>query len=552
MKKRILALLLITATLLPILGCAVDAPSQAETTTTAAETAPPPPPEIILNAEGATYELIRAEFADDDVVKLVADLRTRLSALTEEATSFKISDDWVKNEEDIENDRYELLIGTTNRPQSAQAADELPGYRDFSISIIENKLCIYANSYERLKDAIEYFVDRLTFSDGKLIYAAGNYVGTYVYPMYDMMICGAPIKEFGIVIPAAASAAEKKAANDLMEYIRENSGHELDILDDSTPAKEFEILIGATNRAESANIAKEGYKIVTENKKLVISAASSAHYNAAKRALTDAFVSSAKLEAGMNISVVDSAMELFLKDNYAAGLVSDEVNLGVLAMLSSLEYFNDRMVYGSKELGEKWVYSNSGTYAKQTGYFDDMLKSSKKGGNCASPVNWALCEMGIVPKNDRFYGGSTGNFKSYSGDAEEYLAPYVEVINMYDSPVTFKELYKAGKVKAGDIFLCKHHTFVYRGDESFYAAGHDGAWHTDPTANTEDDRKAVFDNWVLAFDEVSETGEKVSGKYNANYNYKVYYIVRLRDDYVPAKYRNADGVLVDNPMVEAQ
>ncbi len=552
MKTKLIALLLVAVTLLPLFGCTVDDPGTAETTTTAAETDPPPPPEIILNADGATYKLIRAEFADDDVIALAADLRTKLSEMVGDRTAFEIGEDWVRNEEEADNDALELLVGLTNRPESKEAAEALPGYKDFSISIIDNKLCIYANSAERLSEAIEYFIKHLTVTEGKLIYADGNYVGTYVYPIADMMICETPVKEYRIVISSAATSAEKQMANDLLEYIRENSGHELDIVDDSTLAAECEIIIGATKRAESANTAKEGYKIVAENKKLVISAASSAHYNVLKRTLTEKLDAAGKLESGMNVAAVDSAMDLFLKDNYAAGLVSDEVNLGVLAMLSSLEYFNDRMVYGSTELGEKWVYSNSGTYAKQTGYFDDMLKSSKKGGNCASPVNWALCEMGIVPKNDRFYGGSTGNFKSYSGDAEEYLAPYVEVFDMYDSPVTFKELYKAGKVKAGDIFLCKHHTFVYRGDESFYAAGHDGAWHTDPTANTEDDRKAVFDNWVLDFDEVSETGNKVSGKYNANYNYKVYYIVRLRDDYVPAKYRNAEGVLVDNPMLESK
>ncbi len=549
MKKKIIALLLVAVTLLQLVGCASNTPIAENGTSAAETTAPPPPPEIILNADGATYKLIRSEDAEDAVVTLASELRNTLSELAGNNLAFKIDEDWVKNPEDADNDSYELLIGLTNRPESAQAAEELPGYKDFSISVIENKLCIYANSAERLGEAVNYFLGALTVVDGKLIYAEGNYVGAYAYPMADMMICDTPINEYKLVLPANAANAEKNAADELMKYIRENSGFELDIVDDSAPVTDFEILIGATNRAESANIAKEGYKLMTENKKLSISAASSAHYSAAQRALAEKLESTGKLEAGFDITAAASALDLFLTDNYAAGLISEEVNIGVLAMLSCLEYFNDRMVYGSTELGERWVYSNKGANAKQTGYFDDMLKSSKKGGNCASPVNWALCEMGIVPKDDRFYGGSSGEFKSYSGNARQYLAPYVEVTDYHAHPISFKELYESGEIKAGDIFLCKGHTFVYRGDETFYAAGHDGAWHTESDAPTEDERKAVFDNWVLAFDEVSQTGDKVSGKYNANYNYDVHYVVRLRDDYVPAKYRNADGVLVDNPMV---
>ncbi len=570
MKIKLIALVLAVLMLLPLLGCntqpsEVDPPittpadgsvSDTSTETTPADTSgdttPLPPADIVLNAEGATYKLIRPEVVADEIVGQAAALRIKLCQLIGNLTAFSISEDWLGRDESADNDNYELLIGLTNRPESAAAAEALPGYKDFSISVIDNKICIYANTAERMGQAIDHFLSALTVTDGKIIYSGGNYVDKYVYPLANMTICDTHVKEYSIVTPAAATSAEKLLAEALAEYIRENVGVELNMVDDTAPAGQYEILIGATNRAESANAAKEGYKITTENKKLCISAVSSAHYNVAKRDLFAALETSDKLEAGLNIAAVDSALDLFLKDNYAADIATDDVNLGVLAMLSSLEYFNDRMVYGSTQLGEKWIYSNSGKYAAQTGHFDTMLKSEKKGGNCASPVNWALCEMGIVPTNDRFYGGSTGNFKSYSGNARTYLAPYVEVFDYYKNPVPFHQLYKEGKVKTGDIFLCKHHTFVYRGNESFYAAGHDGAWHTDPTVVSDDDRQAVFDNWVLGFDQVAGSGEKVAGKYNTNYNYDVYYIVRLRDDYVPAKYRNAQGELVANPMVENQ
>ncbi len=386
---------------------------------------------------------------------------------------------------------------------------------------------------------------------GKLIYTGGDHIGTGTYTQPDMTFCGASAGEYRIIVPADADGDIMDIAESVRDHLRDTSGADLDVLPDSEPEVERELIIGYADRAECAQFKKEGYSIVSTDKKIMIAAASPAYYHAADDAFAEKLAEGGGvIPESLKLEVVDSALDFFLADNYAAGIVKDKANVAVQAMLSCLEYYNDRMVYGSTKLGEKWVYSIRGTYAKQTGTFEDQLNASNRGANCASPVNWALCEMGIVPKNDRFYGGSSGEFKSYSGNAETYLAPYVEVFDYHSSPVTFKTLYKQEKIKAGDILLCKRHTFVYRGDETFYAAGHDGAWHTDPTANTEDERKAVFDRWVLAFNEVSGSGEESSSSYNSNYNYNVYYIVRLRDDYIPAYYRNKDGTLVKNPMAD--
>ncbi len=553
MKRRIVSLLLVLITLLQFAACSSDSPTVTEATdpaSTAPETTAPIVTDITLNAEGASYTVVRPSNAKDDVIDRASTLRRYLIDLLDgDRQAIPISDDWVKDPAQTDNDNYEILVGLTNRPESESALDALPGYLDYSVTVDGNKICVTAHTVENLEKAVKYFTDNTALVDGKVIYSGKNFVSAYDYPIKDLSLCGLPAKDYVIVIPAKASDSEKKAAEALRDQLATESGALLQIVKDTEPPVDAEILIGDVDRPEIAGIAKEGYKLLTVEKKVILSVASSAYIYAAKDLMLDQIKENGKIEINTKLEVVDSAMDFFLKDNYASGLISEDVNLAVQAMLSCLEYFNDRMVYGTNNLGERWVYSNRGTYAKQTGYFDEMLVSSKKGGNCASPVNWALCEMGIVPYNDRFYGGSTGNFASYSGDARQYLTRYCEIIDMYDNPVTFKELYKAGRVQAGDIFLCKHHTFVYRGDETFYAAGHDGAWHTEADAPTEDERKAVFDNWVLAFDEVAETGNKVSGKYNTNYNYKVYYIVRLKDNVIPQYYRNKEGKLVKNPMV---
>ncbi len=510
------------------------------------ETDAPKAREVILNSDGATYKIIRSKDADDDIIKIASSLKKELADKLGEKNAIELDKDWLISGESADNDNFEILVGLTNRPESEAERAALPGYLDCSVTVRENKICIYANTSERLEAAVKFFVENTVLEGANLIYKGGKFMDVFPYPLANLAFAGNPVKDYKIIIAKDASNAEIKLAEEIRIHIAEVSGAWLEIEDDSSSETEKEFVIGKTNRSDEKT---EGYKIVSKGSKIILMAEKAAYYYAARNLLFDTLEKEGYIAEGATIENNDSAYDFFLKDNYASGLISDEVNVGVQAMLSCLEYFNDRMVYGSENLGERWVYSNRGTYAAQTGYFDTMLKSSKKGANCASPVNWALCEMGIVPKNDRFYGGSSGEFKSYSGNAETYLAPYCDYFDYSENPVTFKELYKSGKVKAGDIFLCKHHTFVYRGDETFYAAGHDGAWHTEADAPTEDERKAVFDNWVLAFDEVAGSGEKKPGSYNMNYNYKVYYVVRLKDSYIPDFYRNKEGKLVENPMV---
>lgn len=244
-------------------------------------------------------------------------------------------------------------------------------------------------------------------------------------------------------------------------------------------------------------------------------------------------------------NVNNLAIDSFRRNSYTGNLKNCKaLSVGVLAFLGCCEYYNDRLLFGI-ENGEKWVYSNSRNYVPQTGYFDDMLKGSGLGANCASPVNWAFIDLGIIPPECRFWGGNKdGNF--YFARFEKvcsYLSDACKLYN-FNEGIKFAELYKSNKIKPGDIFLCNGHTFIYRGNESFYAAGHDGAWHHDITAPTEDAKKAVFDNWVLKFNETSQYGKISDDEFNLNFNYTIYCLIRIKDDYTPEYYRNRSGELV--------
>ncbi len=537
MKKIIVALLLTILLLMQLAACKTDK-TPADTTTITPETTVPQPVEIVLNSKDTLYTIISSEDASEEVEAIASGFwKSMFSASLSQRLQIDV--DWVQNKEDADNDNYEILIGETNRPETAEAKELLNTYLDYAISVSGNKIAIIANTAERLADAVDYFKTQLTVTDGTLKYIGkSQIVSTWdKYEYANMSICGNSIADYNIIVSKTANAAEISVANDLVDLIANNVGCVLNVLDDTTAATDKEIIIGKTSRPETASEIK-GSKISTVGKKLVIQAQASAYYHSAKSELFKLITENKGIIAeGLDISVTNSAFDFFLADNYASGIIKDEVNLGVQALLSCCEYYSQRLLDGTKN-GEKWVYSNSSTYVPQRGTFDSMIERKMFGANCASPVNWAFMDMGIMPTNQRFYGGSTGGFAG-TDEAYGYVSEVCEIYNYHSDPIPFKQLYNEGKIKAGDIILAVHHTYIYRGDQTFYAAGHDGDWHTDPTAETEDKRKAVFENWIC--DMYSNTNYK---------DYEVHYLIRFKDDYVPEYYRNHNGEVVKNPMVE--
>lgn len=214
--------------------------------------------------------------------------------------------------------------------------------------------------------------------------------------------------------------------------------------------------------------------------------------------------------------------------NFAAGAVTQDGNPGVTALQSCCEYY-DRVLCDAIARGEKWVYTNSNEYAPQQTSFQEMVDSGKHGANCAMLSNWAFMDIGIMPFGARFWGGRDCTFVHY-----EDLRPLIDAaceVTHYPEGIRFAELFETGEVKAGDVFLAKGHTYVYRGDRSFYASGFDTPWHPDESVPTEDHRHGIFERWIVPMEQSS------------NIRSTAYFRIRIRDDFVPLRCRNRAGEL---------
>ena len=235
--------------------------------------------------------------------------------------------------------------------------------------------------------------------------------------------------------------------------------------------------------------------------------------------------------------------EYFRMNCYASErYLDDTMNDAVVAMLGCAEYYNDVLLQCVAE-GDKWVYSNDNTIVRQSGYFETMLADVRRhGANCATLSNWAFQDIGIVPEKGKFFGYSDDTIHGYHTEINKkcYKDPIdaaCEVLDLISEKKTFKQLYEEGRVKPGDTFFLHGHTFFY-GNGYFYATGHDAVWHEDLKARTEDSRHAVFDNFKVPLTECTDYTETKK---------TVNFIFRAKDSFIPLKYRDRTGALVDYP-----
>lgn len=207
---------------------------------------------------------------------------------------------------------------------------------------------------------------------------------------------------------------------------------------------------------------------------------------------------------------------------------------GPEAIVACGNYYNS-VLEKAVENGEKWVYSNSSKYVAQSGTFEKMLAGKIRGGNCASIANWAYRDMGIISNSEKFYGDGNGyirNYNSGSKNLKSKLDKYCTVIN--GKKKSFGSLMDDGKIEVGDVIIGIGHTYIYRGNGTVFASGHDAKWHKDRSVKSDDSNKAVFESWV----------RKYKGTYDERF--KVHYIIRVKDSFVPKYYRDEDGNLVKN------
>ncbi len=189
----------------------------------------------------------------------------------------------MKNSADTEDgtDKYEILLGRTNRPESAQARNHLidnAGGRvnDFIICTIGKKIVIDAMSLDALQAACDYFANNFAKPEG--VAGGIKYINVTEGNFPEATVNGAKIGKFAFVrtrfnMPYVVQNSLLEANKTLTEKV----GYCLDIVEDHKAAAEYEIIVGGANREGVTAIAnKDEYSITVSGKKVYLNGGSTA------------------------------------------------------------------------------------------------------------------------------------------------------------------------------------------------------------------------------------------------------------------------------------
>ncbi len=202
----------------------------------------------------AGYKLIRPSDASKQIVSAAVDMRKTLEGVSENIT---IGDDWIKSGEELPAKALEILIGETNRPESAEACEGLLA-GDFVLKYCaeSGRIVICGGSDEATIKAIEHFLEYCV-KDG-MVECSLSYLSAGQYAVSECILNGKNIEEYVIAIPKNADADEKYAAQLITDAVNEKTGISLGVAKDSDNPEGALILVGNTSKTPETFTSLKG------------------------------------------------------------------------------------------------------------------------------------------------------------------------------------------------------------------------------------------------------------------------------------------------------
>ena len=178
------------------------------------------------------------------------------------------------------NDKYEILLGATNRPESKQALDYLLSqdggrYDDWIICTIGKKIVINAYSSEGLKAATEHFVKNFVKAEG--VKGGIEYANKVKGDFVDITVNNVNLNKFSIVRPYFNfSYLAQVEVDKVVETVLNKTGFKPSVVfDQKAEAAEYEIIIGNAGRDGVETITDhDAYKITVSGKKIYLNGGS--------------------------------------------------------------------------------------------------------------------------------------------------------------------------------------------------------------------------------------------------------------------------------------
>ena len=185
-----------------------------------------------------------------------------------------LQDDWHKATEELPATAKEILVGKTNRVETQNALAVIRA-KDYVIAFENERIIITAGTDNGVMDAVNYFIEKYIDVEGKKIALFEELfdVVEYEYPIGNISINGVSLKDYKIVYPKNADLITYYTAVVIADYMYDNAGIKLEVIDDSKAESQYELLVGDTNRAASnigIDLPADRYSLSVSGDKVVL------------------------------------------------------------------------------------------------------------------------------------------------------------------------------------------------------------------------------------------------------------------------------------------
>jgi len=369
------AVLLLSA----LVSCGTGVPEETVPETEAADAVPEENTVFRISMEDIIkYSLVRSEYASAELISAASDL---YKALREISTDIRFKDDYFREDlPEYAMGEYEILVGATNRPESAAFIGTLRT-EDCGYAVRDGKIIIAGATDEYTAKAVRRFLHDVVngdTSDGVFYSEEDNFLETGSYPLDSLTIAGTPVQEYTIVYPENGDCSERLCAERLSSAIADVTGYLLEPVPDGTSDNGNKILIGMTGETPAyPNMADNESYIGVRGTVVQLGGNSAAALLNAVSELTARFEPTAK-----NIALDLAADSITSFDNTALTAMSFNVWVSqmesprierVLKMIGN--YLPD--TFGVQEATHRWIT----TIDKEFGEMYGWVGEGRDGGS---------------------------------------------------------------------------------------------------------------------------------------------------------------------------
>ncbi len=192
------------------------------------------------------YSLVRSEYASSGLISAASDLYKELRNIS---TDIRFKDDYFREDlPEYAMGEYEILVGATNRPESAAFIKTLRT-EDYGYVLRDGKILIAGADDEYTARAVRKFLQDIVngdTSDGVFYSEEDDTVELGSYPLDSLVIAGVPVQEFDIVYSGTGDCSERLCAERLSSAVADVTGYILTPVEDGGSDNPNKILVGMT------------------------------------------------------------------------------------------------------------------------------------------------------------------------------------------------------------------------------------------------------------------------------------------------------------------